>query len=69
MLDPFRTGAIRVLVSIFELEPTEFRTGVPTESFLVYQDQRIEPGRTRENVDVVMTRVNIVSKTARNMKE
>ena len=35
-------GAIRVIVSTFELRPERFRVRVPTASFLVYEDDRIE---------------------------
>jgi len=35
-------GAIRVLVSTFELRPRRFRFKVPTVSFLVFEDGRID---------------------------
>jgi hypothetical protein len=35
-------GAIRVVVSIFELSPKEFRSRVPTASFLVFEDERLK---------------------------
>jgi hypothetical protein len=34
-------GAIRVIVSTFELKPTRFRVSVPTTSFLVFEDNSL----------------------------
>lgn len=38
-------GAIRVLVSLFELRPTRFRATIPTVSFLVFEDGRLKTFR------------------------
>ena len=34
-------GAIRVIVSTFELKPTRFRVSVPTTSFLIFEDNTL----------------------------
>ena len=38
-------GAIRVVVSIFELSPKEFRSRVPTATFLVFEDEHLKTWR------------------------
>jgi hypothetical protein len=35
-------GAIRVMVSTFELKPQRFRVRVPTKSLLVFEDGRVD---------------------------
>jgi hypothetical protein len=35
-------GAIRVMVSTFDLQPQRFRVKVPTKSLLVFEDGRVE---------------------------
>jgi hypothetical protein len=35
-------GAIRVMVSTFELQPQRFRVKVPTKSLLVFEDGRVD---------------------------